>query len=65
VHNFRNGFETGAAVVWIYSALTNVVPAYKGTNHILQWLNALMHVIGANPSMVHIPRRGARPHAPG
>jgi len=57
MHDFRNGFEAGATLVWIYSALTNAMPPYTGENYILKWLNAVMHGLGANLDRAHIPRK--------
>jgi hypothetical protein len=57
MHDFRNGFEAGATVVWIYSVVTNAMPPYTGGNYLIKWLNAVMHIVGANFHMVHVSKK--------
>ena len=63
MHDFRNGFETGATLVWIYSAFMNAMPPYTGNSYALKWLTAVMHGLGDNLDRAHtnITRKNNEP----
>lgn len=45
----------GAGGQFVFSALVSSMPPYNGSNYLMKWLYAFLHLLAANWDKVHIP----------